>query len=215
MKRLLKGFTLAEVLITLAVIGVVATVTMPILNSKVAESQVGPSLMKAINTLSNANNLVIRTNDVRRLDQLSPMYFNALHGYLANNSRSDVQAGTELNPRYDTTIVMNDGMEFKCDNKISSATGTIPNRYAGKYFTVTVDINGGKAPNAAGKDIFTLWIDTKGEVIPYGGEAHKNYLGSSATVWSTACTGSTVTDPASCTGSVVDNNGKVTYNYRF
>ena len=52
MKR--HGFTLAEVLITLTIIGVVATLTLPALMTNTAEQQAKTSLKKGINTLIEA-----------------------------------------------------------------------------------------------------------------------------------------------------------------
>ena len=48
------GFTLAEVLITLAIIGVIATMTLPALMTNTAEQQAVAGFKKGINTLSNA-----------------------------------------------------------------------------------------------------------------------------------------------------------------
>ena len=48
------GFTLAEVLITLAIIGVVATMTLPALISNTGEQQAKTGLKKGINTLTEA-----------------------------------------------------------------------------------------------------------------------------------------------------------------
>lgn len=48
------GFTLAEVLITLAIIGVVATMTLPALITNTGEQQAKTGLKKAINTLAEA-----------------------------------------------------------------------------------------------------------------------------------------------------------------
>ena len=46
------GFTLAEVLITLAIIGVVATITLPALMTNTQEQQSRTALKKGINTLT-------------------------------------------------------------------------------------------------------------------------------------------------------------------
>lgn len=51
------GFTLAEVLITLAIIGVVATMTLPALMNNTAEQQYKTGLKKGINTLTEAANM--------------------------------------------------------------------------------------------------------------------------------------------------------------
>lgn len=53
----MKGFTLAEVLITLAIIGVVATMTLPALLNNTAEQQYKTGLKKGINTLTEAANM--------------------------------------------------------------------------------------------------------------------------------------------------------------
>ena len=46
------GFTLAEVLITLSIIGVIATLTLPTLMTNINESQNKTGFKKVINTLS-------------------------------------------------------------------------------------------------------------------------------------------------------------------
>ena len=51
------GFTLAEVLITLAIIGVIATMTLPALMTNTAEQQAKSGLKKGINTLTEAGQL--------------------------------------------------------------------------------------------------------------------------------------------------------------
>jgi prepilin-type N-terminal cleavage/methylation domain-containing protein len=48
------GFTLAEVLITLAIIGVVATMTLPALMTNTSEQQYKSAMKKAVNTLTEA-----------------------------------------------------------------------------------------------------------------------------------------------------------------
>ena len=49
------GFTLAEVLITLGIVGVVAALTAPALVQNAGSAQVGPKLAKAVNTFEVAN----------------------------------------------------------------------------------------------------------------------------------------------------------------
>jgi prepilin-type N-terminal cleavage/methylation domain-containing protein len=57
MKKFKSGFTLAEVLITLAIIGVVATLTLPALMTNTAEQQAKTALKKGINTLTEAGQM--------------------------------------------------------------------------------------------------------------------------------------------------------------
>ena len=71
MKRELKGFTLAEVLITLGIIGVIASLTLPSLTINIVKQQTGPSLAKAINSLETTNKLALQEGSARSLDQLT------------------------------------------------------------------------------------------------------------------------------------------------
>ena len=59
-----KGFTLAEVLITLAIIGVVAAITLPTLMSNTTNAQIGPKLAKAVSMFEQANTALLNDNSV-------------------------------------------------------------------------------------------------------------------------------------------------------
>ncbi len=47
----IKAFTMAEVLIVLTILGVIAALTLPALNANIQKQQAGPALMRAISTL--------------------------------------------------------------------------------------------------------------------------------------------------------------------
>ena len=55
-----KGFTLAEVLITLTILGVIASITMPALNNNIWAAQRGPLLKTAYARLKNATDIAIQ-----------------------------------------------------------------------------------------------------------------------------------------------------------
>ena len=61
------GFTLAEVLITLGIIGVVAALATPALNSAYQKSKVSPTLRKFINTMETANQHILNDNESTRI----------------------------------------------------------------------------------------------------------------------------------------------------
>lgn len=67
MKRLLKGFTLAEVLITLTIIGVIATLTVPSLNVSSQNQQNEVRLASTVSTIENAMSSMISLEGARNL----------------------------------------------------------------------------------------------------------------------------------------------------
>ena len=62
-----KAFTLAEVLITLGIIGVIAALTTPALVQNAAKAKIGPELAKVYNTLSEATHLFLNDNNAEYL----------------------------------------------------------------------------------------------------------------------------------------------------
>ena len=61
------GFTLAEVLITLGIIGVVAALTAPALVQNAGSAQIGPKLAKAVSTFEIANENLLNDSGVNTL----------------------------------------------------------------------------------------------------------------------------------------------------
>ena len=64
------GFTLAEVLITMTIVGVIAALTTPALLHNVATADIGPRLAKFRATVEEANKHILIENDVNRLSVL-------------------------------------------------------------------------------------------------------------------------------------------------
>ena len=71
-----KGFTLAEVLITLGIIGVVAALTTPALVQNIGTAKVGPSLAKAVSTFENANQTMLAHSEAGSITSLAQMVSN-------------------------------------------------------------------------------------------------------------------------------------------
>ena len=65
------GFTLAEVLITLGIIGVVAALTAPALVQNAGTAKIGPTLSKVVATLENAHESMLAKEDVSSLYALA------------------------------------------------------------------------------------------------------------------------------------------------
>lgn len=66
-----KGFTLAEVLITLGIIGIISALTIPQLFNNTRNAHLGSQYAKAISTLENGIGAYLYDNNVKNLVQLS------------------------------------------------------------------------------------------------------------------------------------------------
>lgn len=209
------GFTLAEVLITIGLLGVVAAMTLPSLQVNVARQQVGPSLAKAINTLENANKLILQDRGVRSLQAACDLTANdGSLEYL--ECLADYTAGTIFVPDGDDVtgdairLRMKDGITYSTD--LSSGIyqtdiANLPRKYSGEHLIIDIDINGNRAPNELGRDRFRVIVDTYGSVLAMGSQEYATYTGDAKTC-------DRESQPSMyCGGSIVDNGYRVIYQY--
>ena len=185
------AFTLAEVLITLGIIGVVAAITLPSLIQHNIEKQRVVQLKKAYSELSQAYNLAVEEFGAPTEWGMGGMYEEKSHYIMANNMRKFLklsvdcvdmtEAQTEkncgfkgafggaqgiYNERNYKYVVLNDGtlVQFRI---ISGACnwpfGAINNVCGG----IDIDINGATPPNRNGEDIFYIFM-TRNKLVPAG-----------------------------------------------
>ena len=228
-----KGFTLAEVLITLGIIGVVAALTAPALVQNAGNAKVGPTLSKVVATLENAHEQILHdeeASDLSKVAKTTDEYMELLSKYINGSSYStDKFASTSFTPAstwYDKspcTLNWDGSKEFKFSDNISLIIMDIMNIYTAKgsfkgdYRLVYVDINGpNNAPNSVGKDIFQFRIDKSGQVV-LGGSTTYAWLRNddsykyTAASGDYACNETKVGKGYGCAGSIFENNLKVIY----
>lgn len=180
-----KGFTLAEVLITLGVIGVVAAMTMPTLIKKYQQHVTVNRLKETYSILYNAVRMSETENGLLENWEIPNTYFDAntytygktffeqylkpyikvakeckylsnecwAEKYLKTNNNSDTYFTASSNKAY--SLVMANG----------SVIGLIP---AYTFCGIFIDLNGKRAPNEYGKDVFEIIISKTSRNDVYG-----------------------------------------------
>ena len=241
MKKILKGFTLAEVLVTLSIVGVIAALTLPSLSLNVQKQQIGPALAKAINTLEYANKLALEQNQVRRLSDLVVSVDSGL---------TDEEKQKKLSESYLDDVLVPYMKLYKLSKQISyvgaiNAPGVSIQKATDVYSTpdnifymvqasyvrngisLFVDVNGSKGPNLAGRDLLALWVYDDGGVVARGGRAFTMRQFSSGslddllvegrvdnpnlTYSEQRCNDTKITSWLDCAGRIADNNYQVDY----
>ena len=205
------GFTLAEALITIGIIGVIAALTLPSLTHDIQKQKIGPTLAKAVNTLENANMDLLRETETPNLKLAC-----GDDGYIDCLANKSNIAGTPTYIGENYCIQTKDGIAF-CSASAAISISDCPEKYYGEAYDLTIDIDPNREQGAA-IDTFYFYVDFKGQVIPEGGRLYNSYTGKDtkeAPTWEGNCDKNNFknTDLAkrSCAGSIADNGWKVIY----
>ncbi len=186
-----KGFTLAEVLITLAIIGVVAALTIPSVIQNYKKIQTVTQLKKVYSALSNTTNLAILDHGPITSWEVGSWNGDAsvafADTYLIPYLKVSKNCGTEISANCGMEAYKLNGAPYIFDRNFARfyltdgtliALITINGEY--KYAVIYVDINGKKKPNTFGKDIFVFVYNIKyvvdGKFVPPGYLMHKDLL---------------------------------------
>lgn len=183
-----RGFTLAEVLITLGIIGVVAALTLPSLIDNYKKQEYVARLQKGISILNNGFRLMMANEEVNDFDQLelqkcnpnvasasadfsciSP-YFKKYFNIVEDNSKPN----DDFYPYLETLILSGSkngligSLTIKIYYSFITTDGILftPFSYGGIGDAI-IDVNGKRKPNQVGRDIFVL-ENNNGTFIPKG-----------------------------------------------
>ena len=165
------GFTLAEVLVTLMIIGVIAAMTIPSLMQSTAQQEYKAAFKKAVSMLNQAVTLNYALDGEDGSSFTGTSFFNLLTKRL--NVMSSVSGSRELYTA--------DGMWFKAtatNANACNANADNPNATSNRCGTVIVDVNGQKGPNKLTTDtnkvfdIFTVSIYPQ-KALPEGATMSK------------------------------------------
>jgi len=210
------GFTLAEVLITLGIIGVVAALTAPALTKNTGQAKIGPALAKFVNTFEVAAESLMNDENADKLSSIATTdagLGNAFAKYIVMAPYSDTVQYVAPNGSGSAQTMSGAKYQLK-DGSIVAISYYYPqvldySSYKGVCGRIIYDINGNKAgKNRAGKDVFAFYIDNSGVLIPQGSNAEKYVRGSKGTC---SPSSSSYTDGLNCTGAIADNGWKAEY----
>lgn len=179
-----KSFTLAEVLITLGVIGIVAAMTLPSVFRDVRNKQLEARFKKSYSMLSSAIQLIIENEygGVADIDSTKFREFGSLLQKYIGSSRKvgnvrwgGVDACNFMARSYKNFIgVAHTGCPFN-DYAFytSDASATVfIDIIGGEYITelyIAIDVNSlDHKPNRLGHDLFGFYLDKKGNLVPFG-----------------------------------------------
>lgn len=194
-KNYKKGFTLAEVLITLGIIGVVASLTLPAIVQKQQEKATVTALKKFYSMLSQAyiqaklengtvdtwyetsmtqqeRSKLVAEKLTKQIKTTKICEYNIGECFAEKHYFIDGRSsGTWNSTNNYSTFITADGMSVLVNGYTSTEMNGEIENLGFIYADVIVDINGYKKPNTLGKDIFSFLL-TKDKVIPAGIQTH-------------------------------------------
>ena len=163
------AFTLAEVLITLGIIGVVAALTMPSLIANYQKKVLVAQLKKDVNFIQNSVKYILAQSGVDSFLDTEYVYSDG------NTTKFD-------NEKFYKDFKLNKIPEYSLDEEVyafpmtdfyAAADGSCikvaaesSSKFSSKYLSFTIDVNCIKKPNKYGRDVFTIWLDENGNIIP-------------------------------------------------
>lgn len=175
-----KAYTLFETLLTLAIIGVVATLTLPSLSQNASKRTYVTQLKETHRALSNAVRQYMM--DERETSLANTSLLDSASGvgtFLKKYLQVEVDCGTNkhsscLASSYKSldgsdSAGINLGSDFYCVKTVSSSVicmsvmGEDDDDYHGSS-NVIIDVNGKKAPNTNGRDLFQFEIYSDGQI---------------------------------------------------
>lgn len=186
-----KAFTLAELLLTMTIIGVIASYTIPTLMQNIQDVHLKTSWKKAYSDFSQASNKLAMdySGSLVNVFTSDDDVRNKILNYLTYIKKCDEDSALEpegcwhaANNWYQldktpygadytgySRVILTNGMLIAFVLRSASCTfASSPNNDTCAYFYI--DVNGYKKPNMIGKDIFAGMILKEGRIIPRGTE---------------------------------------------
>lgn len=192
------AFTLAEVLITLGIIGVVAALTVPSLINSTNDAEFYTAVRKFYSVLSQATLQMVNENqslwdnssaNATTLSQNMADAYAKYFSYIKEDTSDKIQTqnikcyksstncASPTSGRYG--LLLKDGMTLRFLGTQNCSGGLSPASNGNRCGDIIIDINGDKGPNMFGRDAYDFFIiqDTYGnyKAVPSGVGIDTNY----------------------------------------
>ena len=218
-----KGFTLAEVLVTLGIIGVVSAMTVPSLMQNYQRQSYLTQLHKVYNELMQATERYMTDNNAVNMKEAGLSSDAALDNFIKSNFKIVQDCGAKSTPCFAPNS------QYR---KINTSPGTVGTGqksfvtlasgasfgygylngavYGEKVAIIDMDINGPKGPNIAGRDVFILGVFNNGMIEEYGAMSAPASAEERDKLYNDNCI-STNTNWTGCFGKILNDNWQMTY----
>ena len=147
-----KAFTLAELLIALAIVGIIAALTLPSLTKMKQEAGAGPQLSKVKASVEDAAGRIFMEDPSVKLSDYT--------NFAGKISEYLVMTETTEAGKYR----LKDGVVIS----FAAPSGSVSNASGTPFKDVLVDLNGSNMPNADGVDKFKFTLSSQGLMVPQG-----------------------------------------------
>ena len=168
-----KGFTLAEVLVTLAIIGVVAAMTVPTLMQNYQKKSYVTQLHKVYNELNQVLVMYQTDKNAINLTEAGLTSTAALQNLVTSYMKVVSTCDSVTTPCFASEYSYLNGSKISSSSYTSNAKSYVlasgasirpiyskPSTY--KIANILVDINGPQGPNISGRDFFFLYLYSNG-----------------------------------------------------
>lgn len=173
------GFTLAEVLIVLGIIGMVAEMTIPTLTANTQKQVLKTSFKKAYTDVAQALAFTKIELGVGNLHTTYAYYDGSSYVYSPEFIAAFYKQLKVIGSKDYSTPPVNYNktadayfwaIGWEAPNQLLPDGSTIHCMVNAGQINISVDTNGpAKKPNRAGYDIFVFWVDDRDAIQPYGG----------------------------------------------
>lgn len=221
-----RAFTLAEVLITLGIIGVVAAMTMPSLIANYQKQVWVNQLKKSVSVLEQGFHKMLADEEVERLSDISEwadINYSIILG--EGDTDSNVKFVNYIKKYFESNYIV-------LDYKYKLLSGYVPSNNFGDYHIVFsdgsmlnpdtyfltngailhIDVNGVKRPNVYGRDIFVFELSDSGNLVPLGGQnSFKNWKTDSLLCGQEGNKDVSYADGDGCAARIIENGWKMDY----